>query len=135
MMYYNNRRLALNIFWVLLGTVLIVLSIAEILDSSIYAGLGGVLVGIGILRIIRTVKYRKDPEYREKIDTESDERSRFLRMKSWTWTGTIVIIIEGIASIIAMILGAQTIQLILAYSVCLILVVYCIMFLILSRKY
>ena len=37
-MYYNNKRLALSVFWVVLGAALLVLSIAEVLDSSIYAG-------------------------------------------------------------------------------------------------
>ena len=41
---YNNRRLALSIFWVLLGVTLLVLSITEVLDSSMYAGMGSVLI-------------------------------------------------------------------------------------------
>ena len=93
-------------------------------------------MAIGVLRIGRTVRYRKDSDYRKKIDTElNDERNEFLRMKSWTWTGTIVIILEGIGAIAAMIAGRQTIQLILSYSLCLILVVYCITNMILRKKY
>ena len=38
-MYYNNKRLALSIFWAFLGVVLMVLSITEVLDSSLYSGL------------------------------------------------------------------------------------------------
>ena len=40
-MYYNNKRFALSIFWLVLGVVLLVLSLTEVLDSSIYAGFGG----------------------------------------------------------------------------------------------
>ena len=135
-MYDDNKRLALSIFWVILGAVLIGLTITEKLDSSMYSGMGGALVAIGVLRIGRTVRYRKDSDYRKKIDTElNDERNEFLRMKSWTWTGTIVIILEGIGAIAAMIAGRQTIQLILSYSLCLILVVYCITNMILRKKY
>ena len=87
-MYYNNRRLALSIFWVVVGAVLVVLSLTEVLDSSVYAGMGGALMAVGCLQAIRNVKYRKDPEFREKVDIElSDERSKYLRMKSWAWTG------------------------------------------------
>lgn len=135
-MYYNNKRLALSIFWVVLGAVLLILSITGILDSSIYAGLGGALIAVGVLQIIRNLKYRNDTGYREKIDTEiSDERNSFLRMKSWAWTGYIVVLVEAVGVVVAMILGKETIQSILIYSVCLIVAVYWITYMVLSRKY
>ena len=135
-MYYNNKRLALSIFWVLLGATLLGLSIAEILNDSVYSGMGGALMAIGILQIVRIVRYRKDEKYRETIDTEiKDERNVFLRMKSWAWTGYIVVLIEAIGSVIAMVLGQETLQLMLAYSVCLIIFVYWLVYIILSRKY
>ena len=135
-MYYNNKRLALNVFWIVLGAVLIVLTVTEVLDSSIYSGMGGALMAVGTLRLIRTVKYRKDSEYREKVDTElGDERNRFLRMKSWSWAGYFTILIEGIGAIIAMVLGERTIQLVLSYSVYLVLVIYWVAYVILSKKY
>ena len=133
---YNNKRLALNIFWVILGAVLIGLTVAEILKPAVIAGMGGALMGVGILRILRITRYKKDPDYRTRVDTEiGDERNSFLRMKSWAWTGYIVILVEGIGMIIALILGQHMIQLILSYSVCLILAVYWIVYVILSRKY
>ena len=135
-MYYNNKRLALTVFWIVLGAVLVVLTVTEVLDSSIYSGMGGALMAVGTLQVIRAVKYRKDSEYREKVDTElGDERNRFLRMKSWSWAGYFTILIEGIGAIIAMVLGERTIQLVLSYSVCLVLVIYWIAYVILSKKY
>ena len=35
---YNDKRLALSIFWVILGAVLLVLSVTEVLASPRYAG-------------------------------------------------------------------------------------------------
>lgn len=134
-MYYNNRKLALSILWSITGVILLILSITEILDSF-YAGMGGALITVGVLQVTRNLRYRKDSEYREKINTEfSDERNRFLRMMSWTWAGYILVVVEGVGVIIAMLLGERTIQLILSYSVCLILVVYWIAYLVLSKKY
>ena len=136
MMYYNNKRLALTVFWIVLGAVLVVLTVTEVLDSSIYSGMGGALMAVGTLQLIRAVKYRKDSEYREKVDTElGDERNRFLRMKSWSWAGYFTILIEGIGAIIAMVLGERTVQLVLSYSVCLVLVIYWVAYVILSKKY
>ena len=135
-MYYNNKRLALIVFWIVLGAVLVVLTVTEVLDSSIYSGMGGALMAVGTLQLIRAIKYRKDSEYREKVDTElGDERNRFLRMKSWSWAGYLTILIEGIGAIIAMILGERTVQLVLSYSVCLVLVIYWVAYVILSKKY
>ena len=133
---YNNKRLMLSIFWIVLGAALMVLSFMEKLDPSMYSAMGGVLIAIGALQMIRNLRYRQDAGYRKKIDTEvNDERNRFLSMKSWSWTGYIVVLVEGIGVVAAMIAGQQTLQQILAYSVCLIMVVYWITYLILSRKY
>ena len=135
-MYYNNKKLALSIFWAVVGLVLTVLSVTEVLDSSIYSGMGGGLMAVGVLQSIRNVKYRKDADYRERIDVEAnDERNRFLRMKSWSWAGYIAILVEAVGVIVAIILGEETIRLILSFSVCLILVAYWVSYLVLSRKY
>ena len=135
-MVYNNKKLLLSIFWILAGAALLVLSVTEILKETVYAGMGGALIAVGVLQTLRNLRYRKDEEYREKVDTEvNDERISFLRMKSWSWTGYLMILIEGIGVIVALVLGQRTIQLVLSYSVCLILVIYWISYLVLSRKY
>lgn len=133
---YNNKRLILSIFWVVAGLVLFALSVTEILDSSYFSGMGAALAVVGSLQILRNLRYRKDAEYKEKIDIEvSDERNRFLRLQSWAWTGYIIVFIEAAGSIAAAVLGQELVRLVLSYSVCLILCVYWITWLILSRKY
>ena len=132
---YDNKRLFLSIFWVILGAVLLILAVTENLDSR-YAGMGGGLLVVGALQIARNLRYRRDPAYREKIDTEvSDERNRFLRMKSWSWAGYITVIAEGIAAVVAAVRGQETVQMVLSYSVCLLIGAYYISYLVLSRKY
>lgn len=135
-MYYNNKRLALSVFWVVLGAVLMGLSITDKLASSIYAGMGGAIMAVGVIQVIRNLKYRKNADYREKVDIEaSDERNKFLRMKSWSWAGYIVVLVEAVGSVIALVLGQEMIQQVLSYSVCLVVVVYWIAYMVLSRKY
>ena len=132
---YDNKRLFLSIFWVILGAVLLIVAVTEKLDSR-YAGMGGGLLVVGALQIARNLRYRRDPAYREKIDTEvSDERNRFLRMKSWSWAGYITVLAEAIAAVVAAVRGQETVQLVLSYSVCLLLAAYYISYLVLSRKY
>lgn len=135
-MYYDNKRLILSIFWIVLGVVLVALTLTGVLDSGIYSGMGGALIAVGILQVARNLRYRNDPGYSEKIDTlASDERIRFIRMQSWSWAGYAVVLIEGIGTVVALILGQHLVQMVLAYSVCLTVCAYWISFMILSRKY
>ena len=133
---YNNKRLVLSIFYVVLGLTLTAVSIAGVSDSPYLSGMGGGLTVVGALQLIRNLRYRNDKDYREKVDTEmKDERNSFLRMKSWAWTGYIVVLAEGIGVLVAWALGQEQVMQVLSYSVCLILCVYWITWLILSRKY
>jgi hypothetical protein len=135
-MYYNNKRLALSIFWIILGATLFILSINEVIDSALYSGMGGALMAVGILQVIRHLKYQKDPTYKEKIDIEfTDERIKYIRMKAWSWAGYLVILIEAIAAVVAAILGYHIIQEILFYSICLVVSIYWISYFVLSKKY
>ena len=135
-MYYNNKKLLLSIFWIILGAVLIWLSIAEVLDSTYWSGMGGALLAVGVLQVIRNLRYRNNEEFQEKVNIEyGDERNKYLRMMSWAWTGYIVVLIEAVGVVAALIMGQHTIQIILAYSVCLIVGIYWIVYMILKRKY
>ena len=135
-MYYNNRKLAMSIFWVVLGAVLMGLSLAGVLENNFYSGMGSALFVVGILQIGRNLKYRKDDDYREKIDTEfQDERNRYLRMKSWSWAGYLSIFAGAIGTVVAQLAGQRTISLVMSYSVCFLLATYWIAYLILKRKY
>lgn len=135
MMYYNNKRLALSIFWLVLGLVLVVLSAAEVLNDSIYAGMGAALAVVGGLQLGRHIKYRRDPEYREKIDIEAgDERYKSIRLQSWAWTGYLFILVAAVVSVVAYFMGQAVVQQTLCYSICFMLVVYWIANVILNRK-
>ena len=135
-MYYNNKKLAMSIFWVIVGVTLIVLSVTEVLTDSVYAGMGGALTAVGAMQVLRNLKYRKDAAYREKLDTEfSDERNRYLRMKSWSWAGYAAVLIEAVGAVVALVMGARTIQLVLSYSVCLLVFAYWVAYMILQKKY
>ena len=128
-MYFNNKKLALSIFWVVLGLTLFILSVAEVLDDSVYAGMGAALA------VMRNLKYRRDPEYREKIDIEAgDERNKTIRMQSWAWTGYLFILVAAIASVVAYFMGQLVVQQTLCYSICFMLVVYWLANVILNKR-
>ena len=133
---YDNRRLALSALWVMLGAALVWLSVTEVLDSSVYAGMGGALMCVGILQVARNVRYRRDGAYRERIDIEyTDERNHYLRKEAWARTGGIVVVLECVGAIVAMVLHETTVQLTLAYTVSATCLVYWVSWMVLSRRY
>lgn len=135
-MYYNNKKLALSIFWVVLGAALIALSRFGVIDATLYSGLGGGLVAVGLVQIHRNMKYRKNKEYREKVDIEvTDERSNFIRMKSWAIAGYIMVLMESVGSLVAMLMGQVLIQRVLLISLSFFVCCYMVAMLVLRKKY
>ncbi|MBQ6784916.1 MAG: hypothetical protein IJO82_03835 [Clostridia bacterium] len=133
-MYYNNKKLALSIFWVVLGITLLVLNLVGVLDD-LYSSMGIALIIVGGLQVWRNLKYRRDPEYREKIDIAAgDERNRAIRMQSWAWAGYIVVLGEMVASLVAFFMGQILVQRVLMLSACALLVIYWVTYVILSKK-
>ena len=134
-MYYNNKRLCLSIFWILLGAVLVILSCLSKIDQATFSGMGAALIVVGSFQVARNIKYRRDSAYKEKIDVEAnDERNRMLRMKSWAYTGYITVIAGAIASVIAMITGDVLVQQVLLYVICFVVFVYFVSYVVLEKR-
>ena len=132
---YGRRKIVLNIFWIILGAVLLVLSMTKTL-SELYAGMGGGLIGVGIVQLIRGIRYNTNKEYREKYDTEAaDERNRFIRMKAWSWAGYIFVLTAGAVCLVCMIMGQTLYSQLAGYAVCLLVCLYWVSYMVLSRKY
>lgn len=130
-----DRRMVLSIFWVLLGAVLVVGGAMERMDSY-WSGMGGGFLAVGVLQLIRHIRYRKNEEYREKVDVaNSDERNRFLTGRAWAWAGYLFVLISGVATIALKIAGQDQWSLACSYALCLLLVLYWGSYLVLKRKY
>ena len=70
---YNNKRTLIYLAEVIVGAALIFLAFTGRLDGEIWGGIGGGLMGIGIARTAMSVKYNRDPEYREKVDIDASD--------------------------------------------------------------
>ena len=109
-----------GIVWVLVGAVLFGLGAGEVIDNF-WSGMGGGLIGVGLVRVVRHIRYRKDAEYREKTDTEvKDERNK---------------LIEGILVVVFKLLGREDLMMMASYNVCGIVLMYWICWLVLRKKY
>ncbi len=131
----RDRRMIASICYVVLGAVLLALGIMEVVDEF-WSGMGGALIVVGILQVVRFFRYRNNEEYREKTEiANKDERNHFIRNKAWAWSGYLFILIAAVATIAFKIAGQDTLSFAASMAVCLLLVLYWVSFLILSRKY
>lgn len=131
----SNRRALISIVWIALGVGLVAASFFETVDEF-WSGMGSAFIVVGILQLVRFVKYSKNTEYREKVETEiNDERNRYLAGRAWGWAGYLFVIISAAASIVFRILGEESLSLLASGVVCLILVLYWVSYFILKRKY
>ena len=65
--YYNGRKLVISSLWIVIGVTLWVLSFLEKIPSELWSGIGGGLIAVGILQVVRNIKYRTDSNYKEKL--------------------------------------------------------------------
>lgn len=130
-----DRRMYLSLFWILVGAALFVCGAMEWIDSY-WSGMGGGFLAVGILQTVRHIRYRKNEDYREKVDVASnDERNRFLAGKAWAWAGYLFVLVSGVATIALKVMGQDQWSLAASYALCLLLVLYWGSYLVLKRKY
>lgn len=131
----NDRRVIAAICYIVLGAVLLVLGMMEMVDEF-WSGMGGALVVMGVLRMVQFFRYRNNEEYREKTEIAAkDERNHYIRNKAWAWSGYIFVLIAAVATIAFKIAGQETLSFAASMAICLLLVLYWVSFLVLSRKY
>jgi len=131
----NHRRIIVYILYCFFGVVLLGLGAAELIDTF-WSGMGSAFIVIGLLRLVRMYRFHKDADYREKVEVEAtDERNRFIRNKAWAWAGYLFILICAVAVIVLKIMGQEQLSYAASISVCLMLILYWISFLIIRRKY
>ena len=130
-----EKRFYMNIFYVVIGFALLACGIFEIVDSF-WSGMGGALIGVGAIRIYQYIKFRKNPEYREKIEIEAnDERNKFLSGRAWAWAGYIFVILNAIGTIAFKVAGNDLLSQYCSYTVCIVIVLYWVCYLFLRKKY
>ena len=133
-MKHTRRFLAYSVS-LIIGIILLVLGCMEVVDSF-WSGMGGGLMAVGILRLVRTWRYQQDGAYRERMEIEAtDERNQFIRNKDWAWAGFLFLITMAVAVIVLKIVGQDLLSIAASGTVCLMTVLYWFSYLILRRKY
>ena len=131
----NNKRFIASITEIIIGFILTICSMFGIVDEY-WSGMGAALLMVGIIFLIRQIKYRTNEQYREKYDVErTDERNRYISGKAWGWAGYLFVIISAVASIMLKLAGREDLMRMASGSVCLIIVLYWISYMVLKKKY
>ena len=130
-----RARWILSILYVVLGVSLILCDRFEAIDPF-WGGMGTALTLIGLVRLWGVVRYKTDAAYKEQTDTAYfDERNRFLKAKALSWAAYLYIIVAAVATIVFKLLGNDILMYAASGSVCLILVLYWVVYLIIRKKY
>ena len=130
-----TKRLIASIFEIVIGTILTILGYTGVVDSY-WSGMGTALTVVGVIFLVRTFRYKRNTEYKEKVDVEvNDERNKYLRMMAWSWTGYFFVMIAAFASIMFKVFGNDQYSIAAGGAVCLLIVIYWISFEILKRKH
>lgn len=131
----NNKRLIASIVEIALGLALLIGQVTTLIDPF-WGGMGAALIAVGIVFLARQIRYNTNETYREAVNVETnDERNKYLSTKAWSWAGYLFVIIAAVAAIVLKVLGHDSLVYAASASVCLIVVLYWISYMILRKKY
>ena len=131
----KNYRFFLSFFWIVLGLVLFACHASGLIEEY-WSSMGFAFIVVGILQVIRQIRYRTNEDYREKFDTESkDERNRFISNKAWAWAGYLFVMVAAVGSIVFKLMGREDLMMLASGSVSLIILLYWGSWMVLKRKY
>ena len=131
----NSKRMIACIVEILVGLGLLVSNLAGLTDTF-WSGMGSALIVVGAVFLIRQIKYKTNQTYRESVDVEvNDERNKYLSMKAWSWAGYLFVLIAAVGAIVLKLLGRDELVYMASGSVCLIVVLYWLSYLVVRRKY
>ena len=131
----KNRRWIASVVEMALGLVLSVCGALGIVDTY-WSGMGGGLLGVGVIQLVRYLRYYKNVEYKNKVDIEvNDERNKFIALRAWAWAGFWYVIAGAVGSIAFQVLGKPELATMAGGSVCLLMVLHWVCRIYLRRKY
>ena len=130
-----SKRIYMSVFWVVLGGVLVALELARRVDEF-WGSMGFALMIVGLLQIVRLVRYQRNEDYREKVDVQNkDERNRFLANKAWAWAGYWFVLICAVGTIALKLMGKEELMMFCSGAVCLMMLLYWACYTVLKHKY
>ncbi len=131
----KEKRMIFSIVWLVMGAILLALAFAGKVDEF-WNSFGFALAIVGALQLLRFHRFNKNPAYREAVEiAESDERNHFIRNKAWAWAGYIFVLTMAIAVIAFRVMGYDQLSYFASMTICFMLILYWVAYMILRKKY
>ncbi len=128
-------RMLASIVEVIVGATLFVCGYLNLVDEF-WSGFGVAMLVVGTLFLVRNIKYHRNEKYREEIDIKNtDERNKFISIKAWSWAGYLFVIIAAVGTIAFRLAGKEDLSMLASGSICLVICLYWISYMILRKKY
>ncbi len=128
-------RLIASVLEVIIGIILLICSFLNLVDDF-WSGFGVSFIIIGALFLFRNVRYYTNKEYQQEIDIQTDdERNKYLSLKAWSWAGYLFVIIAAVGTLIFKFINKEELMMLSSVSVCLVVFLYWISYIILRKKY
>lgn len=133
----NNRLMWISIAEIAVGIIIDLLAFSGLItDSDTITGIGSGILAVGLVQLFRAVRIEHNPELKKRVETAAkDERYAFISMKAKEAAFAVYLIIAGILCIVWMVLGYREEGMLAALSICLLALLYAILFRVLARKY
>lgn len=128
-------RLIASVLEVIIGITLLICSFLNLVDDF-WSGFGVSFIIIGALFLFRNVRYYTNKGYQQEIDIQTDdERNKYLSLKAWSWAGYLFVIIAAVGTLVFKFVGKEDLMMLCSGTVCLIVSLYWISYMILRKKY
>ena len=119
-----NFRMVWYIILILIGVALVVTPVLGWLDSF-WAGMGGALIGVCVVRLIQIYRYKTNEEYADRVDvTNKDERNLYLANKARSWAFYYSILLECVGTIVLRVMEYPELSTLLGFVLCAQLLLY-----------
>lgn len=131
-----KKRLYLNIVYMIIGAALICIGLLKINENEMLFAFGIAFLASSIVRIIQYFKISKSEERLRNLEVkEKDERNVLIWTKAKSMTFNIYIMLSGAAIVALYLLNMEFIAQIVAYNICIFVVIYYVCYLIMNKKY
>lgn len=133
----NNRLFKISVGEILVGIAVNLLAFAGVVeDTSVFVGMGSGILAVGLAQLLRVIRMEHNPDYKKRVETASrDERYAFISMKAREGAFGVYLMIMAVICIVCMLLGYRREGTLAGMSICLLVLLYAVLFRVLARKY
>ena len=131
-----KTRLYLAIGYIIFGALIVLIANLHNAADSYFSTFGLALAVCGVVRIRNYFRITKNEEsIRKQEIAESDERTIMIVHRARSMTFSLYVMLSCVAVIVLMIVGQEQLAQMISWSVCILVAIYWVCYLVLKKKY